>query len=305
MDFNRIALFVSVVEAGSLSEAARRLHVAKSNLSRALSALEKELGVQLIYRNTRNFRPTDAGLGLYAQCKAPYFDIKMAAENVRQNDVLLKGKFTLTAAVDLAHTVLPAIVAGFARAYPRLHVEIRGEDRTVDLVSEGVDLALRMGRLSDSELRAAKISDISLILVASPTYLTARARPRTLEQLTEHPYISFNRRFEKQIRLLRRGGGDHRVRMNPVMAANNPLLAKSLVLEGQGVSLLPDFICYEELKAGRLTRVLPEFTSEASPVHFVWPAHRAESPKVRAFLDFSKDTLRKYFINSAVEKAGR
>lgn len=300
MDYNRVALFISVIEAGSLSEAARRLNVAKSNLSRSLSSLEQELGIQLIYRNTRNFRPTEAGLNFYNQCRGPFFDIKMAAESMKQNDKELKGNFVITAAVDLAHTILPSIVADFSKAYPSLQVEIRAEDRFVNLVKEGVDLALRMGSLSDSDLKASKISDISLILVSTAPYLNSHPRIRTLEQLKEHTYVSFNRRFDKNITLIKRGGSSYRIKMSSQLIANNPIIAKSLTLLGKGIALLPDFICYEELKTGQLVRVLPDFASEASPVHFVWPARGAESPKVRAFVDFSRDTLRKYFITSAI-----
>lgn len=301
MDYNRVALFISVIEAGSLSEAARRLNVAKSNLSRSLSALEKELGVQLIYRNTRNFHPTEAGLNFYNQCRAPFLDIKMATENVKQNEMHLKGNFVITAAVDLAHTVLPSIISDFSKAYPKLNVEIRAEDRFVNLVKEGVDLALRMGSLSDSDLRAAKISDISLILVSTAQYLNSAPRIRVVEHLKEHSYISFNRKFDKNITLIKRGGSTHRVKMSSHLAANNPLIAKSITLLGKGIALLPDFICYEELKTGQLVRVLPDFASEASPVHFVWPSRGGESPKVRAFVDFSRDTLRKYFITSSID----
>ncbi|WP_041575080.1 LysR family transcriptional regulator [Pseudobdellovibrio exovorus] len=301
MDYNRVALFISVVEAGSLSEAARRLNVAKSNLSRSLSSLEQELGIQLIYRNTRNFRPTEAGLNFYNQCRGPFFDIKMAAESMKQNDKELKGNFVITAAVDLAHTILPSIVADFSKAYPSLQVEIRAEDRFVNLVKEGVDLALRMGTLSDSDLKATKISDISLILVSTAQYLNSHPRIRTLEQLKEHTYVSFNRRFDKNITLIKRGGSSYRIKMSSQLIANNPIIAKTLTLLGKGIALLPDFICYDELKTGQLVRVLPDFASEASPVHFVWPARGAESPKVRAFVDFSRDTLRKYFITSAID----
>jgi DNA-binding transcriptional LysR family regulator len=300
MDYNQVALFISVVEAGSLSEASRRLNVAKSNLSRALSSLEKSMGTQLIYRNTRNFHPTAAGLNFYNQCKGPMFDIKMASENTKQDESTLKGKFIITMAVDVAHTILPPILADFSKAYPKIDLEIRGEDRLVDLVKEGVDLALRMGNLNDSNLKALKISDVSLILVASPSYLNNFSKIRKLEQLEDHRMISFIKKYEKNLSLLKRGGAKHKVKMHSVLIANNPLIAKSLTLLGQGVALLPDVVCFNELKSGELIRVLPDFSTEPSPFHYVWPSHVAESPKVRAFIDFSRDTLKKYFISTTL-----
>lgn len=300
MDYNQIALFVSVIEAGSLSEAARRLNVAKSNISRALTALEKSIGSQLIYRNTRNFHPTEAGINFYNHCKGPLFDIKMATESIKQSESALKGKFIITMAVDVAHTILPPVIAEFSKAYPKLNIEVRGEDRTVDLVKEGVDLALRMGNLSDSSLKATKISDVSLVLVSTTQYLNSFVKIRSMEQLSEHRLISFNKKYEKGFTLTKKSGKPCKIKITTGLEANNPLIAKSFVLAGQGIALLPDIICYEELKSGKLVRVLPEFSSKPVPFHYVWPSHASESPKVRAFIDFSKDMLRKYFILGAV-----
>lgn len=303
MDYNHIALFISVFEAGSLSEAARRLNVAKSNLSRALTALEKETGSQLIYRNTRNFNPTEAGIHFYNQCKGPLFEIKQAADHIKQADSALKGRFTITTAVDVAHTILPGIISDFSRAYPKIQIEVRGEDRTVDLIKEGVDLALRLGTLSDSNLKSTKISNTSLILVSTHQYLSNFTKIRSIDQLAEHRLINFNKKFEKSLNLIRKNDRAHRphkVKVTTALSANSPLIAKAFALNGQGIALIPDIICYEELKAGILVRVLPEFSSSPVPFHFVWPSSNAESPKVRAFIDFSKDVLRKYFILSSL-----
>lgn len=296
MDYNQIALFVNVVEAGSLSEAARRLGIAKSNVSRALTALEKEVGSQLVYRNTRNFHPTEAGLNFYNQCKGPMFEVKMAAENLKQNETSLKGKFIITTAVDMALTILPPIVAEFAKNYPKLNLEIRAEDRRVDLVHEGVDLAIRMGNLQDSNLKALKISEVSMILVASSQYINNNPKVRTIENLTDHRMIAFNKKYEKGFSLIKRGGKSQKIKTHSTLLANTPLFAKSFTLLNQGIALLPDIICYDEIKRGELVRVLPDWSTESTPCHFVWPSHVSESPKVRAFVDFSKDLLRKYFI---------
>ena len=302
MDYNHIALFISVVEAGSISEAARRLNIAKSNLSRALAALEKATGSQLVYRNTRHFRPTEAGISFYDRCKGPFFEIKIATDNIKQHEASLKGKFVISTAIDVAQTILPAVIADFSKGYPKLHIELRGEDRTVDLIKEGVDLALRMGILSDSNLMATKISDTSLILVATAQYLGNFAKLRAPEQLSEHRMISFNKKYEKFLSLVKKSDRQHKlqkIRINTVISVNSPLIAKALAMAGQGVALIPDIICFDELKTGSLVRVLPELSSKPVPFHYVWPAHNSESAKVRAFIDFSKDTLRKYFILSS------
>lgn len=298
MDYNQVALFVAVVEAGSLSEAARRLNVAKSNLSRALSQLETSLNTQLVFRNTRHFKPTEAGLNFYELCKNPLFEIRHAAEVVKSNETDVKGKLSVTMAVDLAHTIMPPLINEFAKIYPNLDLDIRGEDRVVDIVKEGVDIAIRAGYLSDSNLKALKISDISLILVASPSYLASKTKIRTLEQLKDQRLTVFNKRYEKGFSLVKRGGKKQKLKISSSLLVNNPLMAKSFALLGQGVALVPDIICYEDLKSGELVRVLPEMSAEASSLHFVWSAHNAESPKVRAFINFMKDHLRKYFLAS-------
>ncbi|MBY0554094.1 LysR family transcriptional regulator [bacterium] len=298
MDYNQIALFVNVVEAGSLSEAARRMGVAKSNVSRSLTALEKDIGSQLVYRNTRNFHPTEAGINFYNQCKGPMFEVRMAAENLKQDESVLKGKFIITTALDIALTILPPIVAEFSKKYPKLNLEIRAEDRRVDLVQEGVDLAIRMGHLQDSNLKALKISEISMILVASSQYVNNSPKVRTIENLADHRMIAFNKRFEKGFTLIKRGGKSQKIKAHSSMLANTPLFAKSFAMLNQGIALLPDIICYEEIKQGDLVRILPDWATESTPCSFVWPSHVSESAKVRAFVDFSKDLLRKYFITS-------
>lgn len=296
MDYNQIALFISVVEAGSISEASRRLNVAKSNLSRGLSALEKRIGVQLVYRNTRNFKPTEAGLDLYQQCKGPFVNIQRATDNIKDNEAALKGRFIITVPVDMAHTILPKVAADFSKNYPQINIEIRGEDRQVDLVKEGVDLALRMGRLNDSNLKSLKIGEVSLILVASPEYLKKYSRIKTPNQLTEQRLILFNKKFEKNLRLAKKNSTASRVKVQSTMIVNNPLIARSIALLSQGIALLPDAICYEELKNGTLQRVLPEYSSEPSPFNYVWPGYAAQSAKVRAFIDFTRERFKQYLV---------
>ncbi len=297
IDYNQIALFIEIIESGSISEAARRLNQAKSNLSRALSSLEKNLGSQLIYRNTRSLHPTESGLLFYEKCKESYSDINLNVQNLKLNELHLRGRFCLTAAMDLAQTICPPILSDFAKLHPELKVELRGENQMVDLVKQGVDVAIRFGLLSDSNLKAAKISDLSLVLVSTDGYLSQHAKVKSLDSLKDYSFISFSRTFEKNISLSRRGGANQKTSVRPTFYTNDSLVAKSLLLQGGGIGLLPDFLCYNELKSGQLVRVLPDFSSRPVPVQFVWNQHKEVSPKVRAFIDFSKDRLRKYFTN--------
>ncbi len=295
IDYNQIALFIEIVESGSISEAARRLNQAKSNLSRALSALENNLGAQLIYRNTRSLHPTEAGIHFYESCKLAYSQINTNIDFLKLNEQTLRGRFCLTAAMDLAQTIFPSILSDFSRLHKDLKIEFRGDNKTIDLVREGVDLAVRFGSLKNSNLMSSQISDLSLILVATNTYLSGRPKIKTIENLKEHSMITFTKSAEKSFNLSRRGGTLQKVLVNSSLFANDSLIAKSIALQDSGVALLPDFLCYEELKIGRLIRVLPDFASRPVPVQFVWSQRQSTSPKVRAFIDFSKDRIKKYF----------
>ncbi len=297
VDYNQIALFIEIIESGSISEAARRLNQAKSNLSRALASLEKDLGTQLVYRNTRSLHPTEAGLQFYEKCKEAYSHIDLNVQNLKLNEQALRGRFCLTAAIDIAQTICPPVVADFSRLNPDLKVELRGENRMIDLVKEGVDLAIRFGVLSDSSLKAYKISDLSLVLVSTEKYLHGRSKIKTLENIKEHSFIAFTKSYEKSISLSRRGSPLQKIAISPAVIANDTMIAKNLALHGGGIALLPDFLCYNELKNSELVRVLPDFSSKPVPVHFVWSQRSQISPKVRAFMDFSKDHLKKYFTN--------
>lgn len=288
-----MALFVAVVEAGSLSEAARRLNVAKSNLSRGLTQLEKTLGTQLVYRNTRNFQPTEAGRHLYQLCREPLFQIRAAGETIRHDQEELKGKLIVTMAVDLMHTMMPSLLAEFVKRYPKIELDLRGEDRTVDLVKEGVDLAFRIGPLIDSNLRALKIGEIRLIFVSTPTYLNSAPKIRQVEQLSEHPLTLFGLRQEKLTVINKKTNRKAKLKLHAHVMVNTPIAAKSLVMGGLGIALAPDFICYDEIKAGQLVRVMPEWSTEPAPFHYVWPSHIAQSPKVKALVDLTHGELKK------------
>ena len=297
-----VAQFVALVEAGSLSSASRRLGVAKSNLSRSLSKLEKELGTQLIFRNTRNFRPTEAGLHFFELCRNPLFEIRNAGELIKKNEDDLRGKLTLTMAVDVALTIMPTVISDFAKTYPNIEIDIRAEDRIVDLIGEGVDLAIRAGKLTDSNLKSLKISDISLILVATPEYLLNHSRIKNFDQLNEHRIILFNRKFEKSLNVHKKSGQKSKVRLKSSMTLNNPLLAKDFALRGHGIALIPDVICSEDLRTGHLVRVLPDFSAESSALYYVWSPAASESSKLRAFIEFSRERLRKHFVAARDEK---
>ncbi len=298
MDYNHVALFIKLVEAQSLSEASRRLNIPKSNLSRTLSSLEKQLGFQLIHRNTRHFKPTEVGLKLYQSCAGMILNMNNEIEKIKSSENELQGKFILSAPMDLAHTVVPKIVADFAQQYPKLQVELRGEDRIVDLVKEGVDVALRMGKLKDSTMKMLKISELSLILVSTQEYLKNHTKIKTPEQLTNHKFVSFNRKFEKSIKLSKQGLNSTflKVNLNSSLLVNNPIMAKKVTLTGYGISLLPDFICYEQIQSQLLVRVLPDYSSELTSLHYVWPHQSTDATKVKAFINHSKEALRKCFV---------
>ncbi|MBY0452370.1 MAG: substrate binding domain-containing protein, partial [Bdellovibrionaceae bacterium] len=214
-------------------------------------------------------------------------------ETIRHDQEELKGKLIVTMAVDLMHTMMPSLLAEFVKRYPKIELDLRGEDRTVDLVKEGVDLAFRIGPLIDSNLRALKIGEIRLIFVSTPTYLNSAPKIRQVEQLSEHPLTLFGLRQEKLTVINKKTNRKAKLKLHAHVMVNTPIAAKSLVMGGLGIALAPDFICYDEIKAGQLVRVMPEWSTEPAPFHYVWPSHIAQSPKVKALVDLTHGELKK------------
>jgi DNA-binding transcriptional LysR family regulator len=202
----------------------------------------------------------------------------------------------VSAAEDMGTAVLGPIVAEMTARHPRVRIDLVFSNAYVDLVKEGFDLALRIGELSDTTLIARRIGFVSSMLVASPSYLKKADRITRLSDLERHPTLHFSVPHHDDIWSLRGDRkSEERVRVRPLCRASNPRILIELALAGRGIALAPEFLCFEELRAGRLKRVLPNYRADVRPVSFVWPKQIELSLKVRELVDIGVKRLSRCF----------
>ena len=300
MDLNKIAVFVRVVESGSFTKAARILRQPKSRVSRRVAALEKELGTVLVYRTTRQFSPTEAGYALYHRCKDQVYQLEAAARSMEEHSGEVFGTLRLAATEDFGSALLGPLMAEVSAAHPKLRFDVLLSNEIVDLVRERVDLAIRMGELEDTSLKAKRIGSASFVLVASPEYLKRSSPVASLSDLSSHSTLFFapSPGDENMWTFTKPGGGkrEYSVRVEPYCRTSNPKVLLELALAGKGIAFIPEYLCVDSLNSGALKRVLREYKSAPEPIHFVWPAQWESLPKVRAFIDIGAKFLGNYFI---------
>lgn len=298
-DLNEISIFAKVVEAGSFVRAAESLELPKSTVSAKVSSLEARLGVTLIRRTTRKLHITDAGKDYYQNCVQALRQITGVEEKLHQGQAVPHGTLRITTPVELGGTVMPQVVREFQKKYPEVQLELLLTDRTVDLVAEGYDLAIRAGELKDSSLISKKLGSVYFALFASPQYLKTNGTPKTVKDLTEHCALHFSA-------LGSRGWQLHGPRgvvttsLSRQTKINDLNLIKALAVSGTGVALLPTFFCYPEVQKGRLVRVLEDWKSDLRPVRFIYPKQDFLPKKLSAFLEVATeiitDDLRNYSL---------
>jgi DNA-binding transcriptional LysR family regulator len=294
VDFNEAAVFVKVVQAGSFSAAARQLGLPTSTVSTRVSRLEKRLGITLLQRTTRRLHLTEAGTAYYhhASLGLGYMlEAEAAIDEARQQP---QGKLKVTAPADLGDGLLAALIERTQREHPAMEVELRLTDRYVDLVAEGVDVAIRTGELRDSTLVAKSLGTIRWALFASRDYL-AQAEPlQEPQHLHAHQCLQFTP-MGRDAWDLSNGQNSITIPLTGQTLANSIGVVRAMVLHGQGVALLPTFTCKPELVTGDLVRVLRDWQGKSDPVHLVYPRQRFMPPKLRAFIDLAQAELRPWF----------
>ncbi len=299
MDLNEIAIFIKVVQLGSFSQAAKALALPNSTVSSKVSSLEKRLGMTLIQRTTRKLHITPAGHGFYLRCLSGFEEMKAAEQELLSLQGEPKGILRVTAPTELGRILLPDIISRFNREYPKVCVEAILTDRRVDLLSEGVDLAIRAGVLKDSTLIAKKLGSAYFVPVASPKYVKAHGLPKHPRDLKDHQILSFPPMGTEDWKLFS-GKGAINATINPRTIMNDLEGLYRMALAGDGIAMIAAYFCIEEVKSGKLVRVLPEWRSATSPVHFVYPGQKFVSPKLQAFMKFAGEDLKHLFIEQDV-----
>ncbi|MGC2856822.1 LysR family transcriptional regulator [Novispirillum sp. DQ9] len=282
-----MAVFVRVVEEGGFSAAARALGLSKSAVSKQVSALEERLGARLLNRTTRRLALTDAGTAFHERAVRILADAEEAEAAVSQLSTAPRGVLRINAPVTFGIQHLGPLLPEFMAAYPELVVEVTLNDRFVDLVEEGFDVAVRIGRLADSSLIARRLAPVRRLVVASPAYVAAHGAPETPEDLRHHACLHYTYLLRGDVWSLT--GTDGRtvdVRVAGRLRANNGDVLRSALLAGLGIAYTPSFIVGRDVAEGRLVRLLPGWEDISAAVYAVHPHARLVPPKVRAFVDY-------------------
>ena len=291
MDLDGIAVFVKVVQVGSFSQAAKLLRMPNSTVSAKVSLLEKRLGVTLLHRTTRKLHVTQAGEAYFKRCVQALEELQAAESEIATAQREPQGLLRLTAPIEFGHSLLPSLVGGFLKKYPQMGVELLVTNRVLDLVAEGIDLAIRAGALKNSRLIARRFVLGQFALWASPSYLKKHAAPSHPKELSQHECLRFSR-FRTKTLELTNGEETTTVAVSGRVIADDFETIKSLALLGEGIGFIPSFLCVEEEKQKKLVRVFPLWHGDSVSFSFVYSAQRFVSPKIRAFITVTEEMLK-------------
>lgn len=285
-------VLVTVGEEGGFAAASRKLDVSPAAVTRAIAGLEKQLGVKLILRTTRNIRFTEAGSQFYDDCKSILAKIAEANEAVSGANKEPQGTLYITAPVLFGQMfVMPCIVT-YMQQYPRVRVVANFVDRVTNLVEEGIDVAIRVGPLPNSTLRAIKVGQVRRVLCASPSYISTHGTPVIPADLNNHTLVSSSSISPKVEWRFKQGENEIKIEMDPRLVVTSNEAAVTAALSGLGVARLLSYQIRNEVDKGNLRLLLEEFEEEPWPVHIVHREDKYGSSKVRIFINAIVDYLR-------------
>jgi DNA-binding transcriptional LysR family regulator len=285
--FQAISAFARVVEAGSFARAAERLGVSVSAVSRQVADLEAHLDARLLNRTTRRLSLTEGGQAFYERCVQLLADLEDAEVVVTAASIVPRGTLRLTCSATFGTRHLAPAIADFGSRHPQLRFEVELSERAVDIVEEGLDLAIRIGEIGSQNLVGRKVGTTRLVCCAAPSYIAARGEPRTPQDLAGHACLTYEYSPQRGVWSFRDAkGGEHTVRVTGPVHANSGRLLEALAAEGVGIACEPDFIVGPDIRAGRLVPVLTGYAAPATVIHVVYPSRRHLSAKVRVFTDF-------------------
>ncbi|GGC78753.1 LysR family transcriptional regulator [Undibacterium terreum] len=287
--------FVCVVETGSFSAAARRLRVGQPAVSKAIAQLEDHLGVHLLLRSTRGLTPTEAGQNFFEGARRAIAEAEEAELAARGASASLSGRLRICAAVTFARLHILPHLKKFLQEHPGLNIDVVLDDRQIDLLEEGIDVALRMGSLNDSTMTARKIGEGKRVLVGTPAYFATAGVPQTPEDLRQHQFVVYDRGAMATASTFRREGKEvsidvteGRIRVNAAEGV------RAAVLAGMGVAIATDWMFSPELASGEVVRVLSDWDLPSIDLWAVYPSGRMANAKARAFTSFVQATMENY-----------
>ncbi|WP_271408519.1 LysR family transcriptional regulator [Pseudomonas sp. Q1-7] len=281
-----MAVFVRVVESGSFSAVARELGSSQPTISKQVQALEAALGGRLIARSTRRLALTDEGQRYFEHCRQILAAVDSAELSFQTGREQVAGTLRVASSVSFGRTCIAPFLGEFLGRYPQVNLELQLSDRNEDLVSEGIDVSLRIGELPASGMIARNLGQMRRLVLAAPTYLDAHGTPRTPEDLARHNCLVFTRLPDAGTWTFSHDGREQSVRVGGNARSNSSEAIREMVLSGLGVSLSPDWLFSADLAAGRVVPLLRGFTPRPLPIHALSPANRRQSARVRAFVEF-------------------
>ncbi len=284
--FLEMQTFSAVVDAGSFVKAAEALDLSKAAVSRHVGDLEARLGVRLLHRTTRRLSLTEEGQVFYARCKEVLADIDEAEAEISSRSGAASGLLRVNAPVTFGIRHLAPLWGEFRERHPQVRLDVTLADRVVDLVEEGYDLAIRIATLASSTLISKRLARTRMVLCASPRYLAAHGAPRHPAELAGHAVISYSYWFTRDEWHFDGPAGRVSVKTDPCMHTNSGDTCRAMALAHQGVILQPSFLIAEDLAAGTLVELMPEFRSIELGIYAVYPTRKHVSPKVRVLIEF-------------------
>jgi DNA-binding transcriptional LysR family regulator len=287
-----LRLFVRVVDLGSFSKAAADIGVGQPAATKMVAALERKLGARLLHRSTRGVTPTEIGQLYYDKCKLIAHHVDEAESVAALLQSQLQGGLRISTSVAFGRRVMVPLVLHFMRLNPKLQIELSFEDRQIDLVEQGIDVALRMGRLADSTLGARYLGINPWVLVASPQYLEQRGTPSVPADLRAHDALIYSTvQGDARWLLTGRDARLHPVHVRGPLRSNNLSALLEAARSGLGIAALPRYVAHESLQRGSVTALLGDWSLPSQEIHAVYPSPRLVPAKVTGFVDWLQQQL--------------
>lgn len=286
-DWEGINEFVAVVEAESFTGAATKLNTSVANISRRVNALEQRLGSKLFVRTTRKVSVTEAGATYYHHCKPLVEGLGLAELAINQLHSSPQGKIKVTAPVTFGEQVLAPLMHEFLLEYPQIELDLVLSNQQLDLVQEGFDLAIRLGRLQDSSMMARKLRDRNVYVCASPSYIEKHGEPHTLSELKRHQCLRGSTKYWR----FDDSGSERLIHVDGRLQCNSGYSLMDAALKGLGIVQLPDYYVQPYLESGELIELLTAYRGDKEGIWALYPQNRMLTSKVRTLIDYLSEAL--------------
>ena len=279
--------FATVVDQGGFTDAARKMGKSKSAISKYVTSLEARLGARLLNRTTRRVSPTEIGLAYYDRARRVLNDAGEADSLVTATQSVPAGVLRISVATDFGVSCMSPVVTEFLKEFPDITVNMVLNNRFVELISEGFDLAIRIGEMEDSSLRARKLTETTKRLIAAPGYFEQFGRPEKIDDLNNHKLLHYSNQSAGNVWKLTAPSGEKRqVRTQGWLTVNDGQSLLNACVSGLGIAYLPSFLYADALRQGLVEEAMPELPKETQGIYAVYPPGRYTQPKVRTFIDF-------------------